>query len=171
MKKFRVILSIFMVLSMLLAAGCSKGSAAAPERKYEIVKMTKVHSQDAEWQVCQLRLEIGGGSTFTIDLNLADGDKVDCWYKLEKPSSSGNVGFQVKAGAAIVYEKTVTTASDGNTEDRFSFTASQAFGTSYRLIFENKLTDVKSKETIFTEIIYPVKESSEDIIFVPLDTD
>ena len=172
MKQFKIAVSVVMVLAMLLIVGCSGGSetAATPARTYEIVKMTKVNSQNTEWQVCQLRLEIEGGGIFTIDLNLADGDKVDCWYKTEKPTTGGSVGFQVKAGVAVIYNTVATSATAGITSDRLSFTASQSTGTSYRLIFENKLADKNSKETIFAEIIYPVKDSSADVIFIPLET-
>lgn len=173
MKKGKIAVALFLVLVMLLAIGCSgnSSSTATPTGKCEIVKVTKVKSGDAQWAIYQLHLEIEGGGTFTIDLNLTDGDKVDCWYNTEKPSTGGSVDFQVKAGSSVIYTSTATgSTAGGNTSDRLSFTASQANGASYRLIFRNSLADKNSKETIFTEIIYPAKDSAEDSIFIPLET-
>jgi hypothetical protein len=127
-----------------------------------------VDSNNLEWKIYQLRLELEGGATFTIDLNLRSGDKVDCWYKIEKPKSGGSVDFQIKAGTSIIYASVIGAKEDGNNSDRLTFYATQSGGTSYRLIFYNSLTDDNLKETIFTEIIYPANASDEDSIFVPL---
>jgi hypothetical protein len=107
-----------------------------------------------------------------VDLNLADGDKVDCWYDTEQPTSGGSVDFKVRAGTSIIYTSVAaSTAAVGNTSDRLpTFTAAQANGTSYRLVFHNNLSDINSKETIFTEIMYPGKDSGDDSIFIPLET-
>jgi hypothetical protein len=130
-----------------------------------------VDSKGAKWKIYHLRLELEGNAVFTIDMNLNNGDKVDCWYKIEKPKTGGNVDFQIKAGTSVIYSSVTTSATAvGNTSDRLTFTASQANGTSYRLIVHNNLLDKDSKETIFTEIIYPAKDSSEDTIFIPLET-
>jgi hypothetical protein len=165
------------MISMLVGCVGKSGVTSTPTRKYEIVKvMNIVDLQGAKWKTYQLRLTLEGGATFTIDLNLAIGDKVDCLYTTEKPSSGGSVNFQVKAGTALVYPAgatgSITTGSGalGNTSDRLAITASQANGTSYRFIFHNNLADKNSKEVIYTEITYPGNDSGEDSIFIPLET-
>jgi len=164
-------------MSMLLGCVGKTGVTSTPTRKYEIVKVTDiVDSQGAKWKIYQLRLTLEGGATFTIDLNLTNSDKVDCWYNTEKPTSGGSVNFQVKAGTAVIYPSGTpgatagNSAALGNTSDRLSFTATQANGTSYRLVFHNNLADINSKESIFTEITYPNNNQGEDSIFIPIET-
>jgi hypothetical protein len=181
-KKNRYIFTALMIISIIttsLLAGCAGKSTtqSPPTRKYDIVKvMNIVDLQGAKWKVYQLRLTLEGGATFTIDLNLSDGDTVKCLYTTEKPTSGGSVNFQVKAGTAVIYPSgttgSATTGSGavGNTSDLLSFTAAQANGTSYKLIFHNNLADKNSKETIYTEITYPATDSGEDSIFIPLET-
>ncbi len=177
MKRNRFIITAFLIISILstlLAAGCasSSSSTSTPARKYSIVKANQIlDSKGVKWQIYQLRLTLDGGATFTIDLNLADSDKVDCWYTTEKPTSGGSVSFQVNAGTNVIYISAASgTTAVGNTSDRLSFTAATANGTSYRLIFHNNLANINSKETIYTEITYPAKDPSEDSIFIPLET-
>ena len=182
MKKNRYIFTALMIISIIttsLLAGCAGKATtqSTPTRKYDIVKvMNIVDSQGAKWKVYQLRLTLEGGATFTIDLNLNDGDAVKCLYTTEKPTSGGSVNFQVKAGTAIIYPSgttgsaTAAAGAVGDTSDLLSFTATQASGTSYRLIFHNNLSDKNSKETIYTEITYPANDSGEDSIFIPLET-
>jgi len=38
------------------------------------------------------------------------------------------------------------------------------------LVFHNNLSDINSKEVIYTEINYPANASGEDSIFIPLQT-
>jgi len=175
LKRNKFIITAFLIISILttsLLAGCIGKSVttSAPARKYTIVQGNEIiDSQGVKWQIYQLRLTLDGGATFTIDLNLANSDKVDTWYTTEKPTSGGSVNFQVKAGTDVIYTAAGASATaTGNTSDRLSFTAATANGTSYRLIFHNNLADKNSKETIFTEIIYPAKDPSEDSIFIPL---
>ena len=177
MRKSRYIFTVLMIISIiatLLLDGCASksNSTSTPARKYDIVKVIDlVDSKGANWKVYQLRLDLEGGASFTIDLNLSDGDKVDCYYKLEKPTTGGNIDFKVKAGTAIIYNSAAVPATAvANTSDRLTFSAAPAQGTSYRLIFKNNLVDKTSKQTIFTEIIYPAKISGEDSIFIPLET-
>jgi hypothetical protein len=173
----RYIIAALVILSLLatmMLFGCrgKTNVTTTPVRKYEIVKVTEIiDSKGAKWEIYQIRLQLEGDAIFTVDLNLTDGDKVDCWYKLEKSPSGGSIDFQVKAGGEVIYTSAVTGANGiGSTSDRFGFTAAQAYGTSYRLIFHNKLTGKDSRETIFTEIIYPANASEEDSIFIPLET-
>jgi hypothetical protein len=170
-KKSSIFIVTILVLGMLFTVGCggSSETTAVPGREYEIAKVAKVNSVDGQWQIYQLNLKIEGGGKFTVDLNLAAGDRVDCYFKVEKPSEGGSMSCQVKAGDSVIYTSPGGVTGEGNTSDRFSFTASPANGTSYRIIFQNTQPDIKSKQTIFTEIIYPVKSSGEDSIFIPLD--
>jgi len=177
MKKTRYIILALLIISMLAASlitGCTGKSSGTttPARKYQIVKITDiVDSKNDKWKIYQLMLTLDGGATFTIDLNLADTNKVDCWYTTEKPTTGGSVDFKVKAGTDTVYQSSGTGAAGlGSTSDRLSFTAVKLSGTSYRLVFHNNLTDKNSKETIFTEIRYPATDSGEDSIFIPLET-
>jgi hypothetical protein len=104
-------------------------------------------------------------------MNMMPGNEVSCWYNTEQPSSGGSVNFQIVAGNTIIYPLVATSAADpGYTSDNFSFTASQANGSSYRLIFHNNLPDINANETIYTEITCPANPSGEDSIFVPLET-
>ncbi len=177
-KKSRFIISALLIVSILATStlfGCisKSGSSAEPARKYQIVMAKNiVDSRGAKWKIYQLRLTLDGGATFTVDLNLADGDKVDCWYNTEKPATGGSVDFKVRAGNTVIYTSTATaTAAVANTSDRLpTFTASTANGTSYRLVFHSNLADKNSKETIFTEITYPAKDTGDDSIFIPLET-
>ena len=176
MGKPRYIVTALLILSILttsLLFGCIGGSSTTttPARKFEIVKGTEViDSKGLKWKIYQLRIELDGSATFTIDLNLTVGDTVDCWYKIEKPSSGGNVDFQIKAGTSVIYASAAPSTGVAVTSDRLTFTAAQANGTSYRLIFHNNLTDKNSKETIFVEITYPAQDSGGDSIFIPLET-
>jgi len=180
-RKSRYIITALLIVSTTitsLLAGCTAKTAVSttPTRKYDIVKvMNIVDLQGAKWQTYQLRLTLEGGATFTIDLNLANGDKLDCLYTTEKPTSGGSVNFQVKAGTMVVYpsgttDSTAASGALGNTSDRLSITATKSNGSSYRLIFHNNLADKNSKETIYTAITYPGNDSGGDSIFIPLET-
>jgi len=174
LNKNRIIISALIILSIittLLLFGCASRSdvTATPARKCQVVMVKDVvDANNLEWKIYQLRLELEGGATFTIDLNLRSGDRVDCWYKIEKPKTGGSVDFQIKAGTSTIYSSVSGANEDGNNSDRLTFNAVQSSGTSYRLIFYNGSTDENSKETIYTEIIYPANTSDEDSIFIPL---
>ena len=117
MKKTRYIILALLIISMSAASlitGCTGKSSGTTTlaRKYQIVKVTDiVDSKNAKWKIYQLRLTLDGGATFTIDLNLADTNKVDCWYTTEKPTTGGSVDFKVKAGTDVVYQSSVTGAA------------------------------------------------------------
>lgn len=177
MGKNRYIITALLILSILMTSlffGCSRKSntTSTPTRQCQIVMVKDItDSKGAKWKIYHLRLELEGSAVFTIDMNLINGDKVDCWYKIEKPKTGGNVDFQIKAGTSVIYSSVTTGTNSGtNSSDRLNFTATQAYGTSYRLVFRNNLLDKDSKETIFTEIIYPAKDTGEDTIFIPLET-
>jgi hypothetical protein len=173
----RYIITVLLILSIMmmsLLAGCGSKStvSSTPARKYDIVKvMTITDLQGAKWKTYQLRLTLDAGATFTIDLNLANGDKIDCYYITENPATGGSVNFQIKAGDTVVYPpSTAVSATPGNTSDSFIVTATQTNGSSYRLIYRNTMPDKNSKETIYTEIKYPANGAGDDSIFIPLET-
>lgn len=177
MKINRYIISSILIVSLLAATllvGCTGKTATSttPTRVYSIVKVTEITDmQGVKWENYQLRLTLQGGGTFPIDLNLAAGNVVSCWYTTEKPTSGGSVNFQIEAGTAVIYPTAAAgTGAAGNTSDRLTFTATQANGSSYRLVFHNNLSDINSKEVIYTEINYPANASGEDSIFIPLQT-
>jgi hypothetical protein len=178
LKKSRLILIALIIgasLAVSTLTGCINKTATTtttPTRKFEIVKVMDItDSAGVKWKKYNLRLTLEGGATFTVDLNLVNGDNVDALYITEKPTSGASVDFKVKAGGAVIYTSTPSGAAVvGNTTDRLNFTASTANGTSYRFVFHNNLTDKNSKETIYTEITYPAKDAGEDSIFIPLET-
>lgn len=181
MRKNRYIIAALLIISIItmsLLAGCTNKStvSSTPTRKYSIVKVMNITDlQGVKWQTYQLRLTLQGGATFTLDLNLANADKVDCYYLTEKPAAGGSVQFQVKAGTEVVYpagtsSSAAASGAAGNTSDRFSITATQSHGSSYRLIYHNNQADINSNETIYTEITYPANVSGDDSIFIPLET-
>jgi len=171
-----IVLSILIgsLLATMMLTGCTgqTTTSTTPTRVYSIVKTTEITDlQGVKWEDYQLRLTLQGGGTFPIDLNLAAGNVVSCWYTTEKPASGGSVVFQIEAGNSVIYPTGGTGAgAAGNTSDKLTFTASQANGTSYRLVFHNNLSDINSKETIYTEINYPANATGEDSIFIPLQT-
>ena len=177
MKINKFIISSILILSLLAATllvGCAgqTTTSTTPTRVYSIVKVTEITDlQGVKWENYQIRLTLQGGGTFPIDLNLAAGNVVSCWYTTEKPASGGSVNFQIEAGTALIYPITATgSGAVGNTSDKLTFTATQANGSSYRLVFHNNLSDINSKEVIYTEINYPANASGEDSIFIPLQT-
>jgi hypothetical protein len=166
-------LLLISLITISLMVGCAgqRSDPTTPVRSYNIVKSANItDSEGTKWQIYQLTLSLGGGGTFTLDLNLAAGNKVDCWYNVEQPTIGGSVNFQVEAGTLVIYPPDSTTASVdlSNTSDRLSFTATQVDGTSYRLVFHNNLPDTNSDETIYTEITCPANTAGQDSIFVPI---
>lgn len=155
----RRILVIVAVLSLVSILGCSgtggqkeSSSSPAPQtlRKAEI---------DEKWQMYQLRIEAPADSTLPILLTLADGDKVDGYFYLEK---GNDLDFQI-AGSSLIYK---LEGQGKKVSNRFSFVASQAQGTTYTLTLQNSASKEQDKVTIFLELIYPVTGS----IFIPLES-
>ncbi len=140
-------LSVFLLgCSTISNVGSSSSTSAKILRKAELA---------SKWELMQMSLELGAGDQLPILLKLADGDKVDGYFYLEK---GNNVDFQIMANS-LVY-KPAQDASKGITSDRFAFTASTAQGGSYTLTFSNTASgSEKQTVTIFMEVVYPATGS------------
>lgn len=155
----RRIIAAALLISTLFILGCAQISgltkpSTSPEP--DILKTVKL---SAEWQMYQLRVHLSAGGESLVLLRLANQDKVDGFFYLEKGEDTG---FQI-AGNSLIYEsKAIATEGSGKiTSGRFSFVASQNQGTTYTLTFRNP-TD--KNEVVFLEVIYPVKGS----LFFPI---
>lgn len=155
MKKLITVLSL---IPLLAALGCSTIVSGSAPASHEIVKKAVLNSK---WQMYQLRVQVVPGSDFAVLLKLAEGDKVDGYFLVEK---GNNAEFQI-VGNSSIYKSEAKDATAPS--DRFTFTATQAQGNTYILTIRNK-ADKSSKEpsTItFLEVIYPVS----GVIFIPLE--
>jgi len=148
---------------VLLAAGCSSlpdmGANTASDR-YQILKKAELGNN---WQMYQMKIDLAAEQELDILLRLANGDKVDGYFFLEEGDT---VAFEI-AGNSVFY-KSANTDQKGNIKsDRFSFTASQAQGTTYTLTFKNE-EDKDSKSasvSVFCEVILPASAS----IYIPIE--
>ena len=154
-----ILISIIALVTLSLT-GCSVVSriTGSSSGGPEIVKKADLGTK---WTMRQISLELGAGSQMPVLLKLADGDKVDGFFYLEK---GNNVDFQIAANS-LIYKPSIQDAyARGITSDRFSFTASQAQGATYTLMFRNTSYS-NDKVTVFLEIIYPATGS----VFTLLD--
>ncbi len=143
------ILAAIILLSLLLAAvGCNQ-TAAQPTASSTIVKTVELADK---WQMNQMRLEVKSDDELQLLLKLAPGDQADGYFYLEKGKSAN---FSI-SGSSLLYTSQSPQPYGQITSDRFTFTASQAQGTTYTLAFQNS-TD--SPITLFLELIYPTTGS------------
>jgi hypothetical protein len=111
----------------------------------------------------QIRLILPPGTNFPVLLKLADGDKVDGYFYLEKGT---NVDFGVNADSPLFHS--TPNATGQVVSDRFSFTASKQQGSTYSLQFTSSTPNSTEQEVVFLEVMYPIKGSFA--VFVPLET-
>ena len=149
MRKLFLVISL---LSIVALAGCSafnSGSSATPKPK--ILRQTQLAG---EWQMYQVEVTLTSGTQLPLIIQLADGDKADGYFYVEK--GDNNIAFQVTA-ISQVYQSDFKNIPTGQAaSDRFSFTATQAQGLSYKLTLSNNTaSSQKSSATVFLEVIYP----------------
>lgn len=144
---FKDVLCLLLPLLLVVSSGCQISASKSPAtvRGAELA---------GEWRMAQLLLSLEAGDESLVLLRLADRDKVDGYFFLEKGSA---INFQI-AGNSLIYESRARDAEALSkvTSDRFSFVASQAQGNTYTLTFRNPDEDEKTKAVVFLEVIYPV---------------
>jgi len=155
----KVIIAIILSMLLLPLLGCEEISEltqdATTSSSQANLKIEKSVELGDTWQMKQLSFRVNAGQEVAILLKLSDGDKVDGFFYLEKGDT---VDFRITA-------KTQLYRSDA--ANRFSFTASQARGDTYTLLFRNTAEEDEGQKsiTIFLEVIYPLKGE----IYVPVE--
>ena len=148
-----------MILSLVSILGCEEISRLTQEPTQEStpsnLKILKAVELGSEWEMKQIRFDVGAEGEVLILLKLSDGDKVDGYFYLEK---GDNIDFSI-TGKTLIFKSEV--------QDRFSFIASQAQGDTYTLSFHNAADedDKQTTVTVFLEVIYPIGGS----IYVPVE--
>jgi hypothetical protein len=129
----------------------TSGASTSSQGNLKIVKSVALGST---WQMKQISFKVNAGEEVAILLKLSDGDKVDGFFYLEKGET---VDFRA-TGKSQLFRSTEA--------NRFSFTASQANGDTYTLLFRNTAEEDEGQKSInvFLEVIYPLKGE----IYVPV---
>lgn len=151
------ILTAIIMLSLLFTLGCDKTAEQTKPSSSMGLETIRTAELASKWQMNQMRIEGAAGDKLLLLLKLASGDKVDGYFYLEQGK---DVGFDI-TGNSLLYQSKAQGALNQVTSDRFTFTASQAQGTTYTLTFQN---NADTKLTIFLELIYPATSS----IYVPI---
>ncbi|HEY82489.1 MAG TPA: emp24/gp25L/p24 family protein [Dehalococcoidia bacterium] len=154
----KIIIAIVLLSLMLATLGCEELSRLTQETAQKSapsnLQILKAVELGAKWEMKQLRFDIGAGDEVAILLKLAQGDKVDGYFYLEKGES---IDFRI-TGKSLLFSS--------EAQDRFSFVAEQTQGDTYTLTFRNtEAGDQPAKVTVFLEVIYPVGGS----LYVPVE--
>ena len=152
----RIIIAI-MILSLISILGCEEISRLTQESTETSsptnLKILKAVELGSEWEMKQIKFDVGADGEVAILLKLSDGDEVDGYFYLEKGEE---IDFRI-TGKTLLFKSEV--------QDRFSFIANQDQGDTYTLAFRNTADDPKEKITVFLEVIYPVGGS----VYVPVE--
>ena len=154
----RIIIAI-MILSLVSILGCEEISRLTQEQTQKSsstnLKILKAVELGSEWEMKQMRFDVGAGDEVAILLKLSDGDKVDGYFYLEKGDS---LDFRI-TGKTLIDKSEV--------QDRFSFVANQDQGDTYTLTFHNTADDDdrQATVTVFLEVIYPITGS----VYIPVE--
>ena len=156
-------IGILVILSLIGIVGCSSVPKSTTATQPATVKTLREAEIASAWTMKQL--EVNSAAEITLVLTLANGDKVDGFYYLEK---GADTAFKISGNSLIYESKPAGTKAGTITSDRFSFTASQAQGIAYTLTLNAGVAADKAKTgtTIFLEIIYP----SSGSLYVPIGT-
>jgi hypothetical protein len=148
----RKLVALGLVITALLSipVGCSSTSKSATgSGKYDILRETVLAGK---WQMYQLRVQLGAGADFKLDLlDLKQSDRVDGYFY---PERGAGATLEIRAGATPIYHSSATAVPAGGTlSDRFSVLVDQPPGTAYTLTFKNG--GLEKDVSVFVEIIYP----------------
>ncbi len=154
----KVIIAVILLTLLISFSGCEEisdltqgVSTSTSQANLKIVKSVELGSA---WQMKQISFRVGAGQKVEILLKLADGDKADGFFYLERGDT---VDFRI-TGKSQLYRST-----EG---DRFSFSASQAQGDTYTLLFRNTADEDEGQSiTVLLEVIYPLRGE----IYVPVE--
>lgn len=153
------IIMVIMVLALVAFAGCEEISSltqGGTQTSTTSPKIVKAVELGGRWAMKQMSFKVEPKSEVSILLKLADGDKVDGYFYLEKGE---RLDFKI-TGKTLLYQSGVP--------DRFSFAANQDQGDTYTLTFRNSASDDDRPTAVivFLEVIYPLKGS----IYIPVES-
>ncbi len=154
----KVVIAIVLLVLLLPFSGCEEISdltqGASTSSSQANLKIEKSVELGSAWQMKQISFRVAAGGKVEILLKLADGDKADGFFYLERGDT---VDFRIM-GKSQLYRST-----EG---DRFSFSASQEQGNTYTLLFRNTADEDEGQSiTVFLEVIYP----HQGEIYVPVE--
>jgi membrane carboxypeptidase/penicillin-binding protein PbpC len=148
--------TIFSLISTVL--GCEEMSRLTQETSQKSaptdIQIVRAVRLGSKWEMKQMRFDVDAGGEVAILLKLANNDKVDGYFYLERGES---INFHVM-GKTQLFES--------EAQDRFAFVATEAEGDTYTLTFRNTAKgESLARVTIFLEVIYPIGGS----LYVPVE--
>ena len=155
----RIIIATIMIFALVSVLGCEEISRLTQESTETSsptnLKILKAVELGSEWEMKQIKFDVGADDEVAILLKLSDGDEVDGYFYLEKGE---DIDFRI-TGKTLLFKSEV--------QDRFSFIANQDQGDTYTLAFRNTADDDdrQAKVTVLLEVIYPLGGS----LYVPVE--